>query len=141
MKNLSKFLFISLIAILFASTTAYSQISVVVGKNSSNTADKATIKKMFLGEKLNWPSGGKVVIADQGNTTVGASFYEKFLGSSLNTVRSVWTKLVLSGQASAPVKCSDDDAVKAAVAKDANAVGYIKSSEVDGSVKELFKIE
>lgn len=132
---------VSLILLIIAvSTVAYSQIAVVVGKNSGRTADAGTIKNIFLGSKLTWPSGEKVVIADQSSTSVGEEFH-KFLGKSVSAVRGIWAKLVLSGAAAPPVKCGDDSAVKRTVSSNNNAIGYISASSVDGSVKVLYKIE
>jgi len=68
-------------------------------------------------------------------------FYDKYLGKSVSQVRVQWTKLVLSGQATAPVKALSDEDVKKSVSGNANALGYISTKSLDSSVKELFKIE
>lgn len=120
--------------------TAAAQISVVVSKSSQQTASASELKQMFAGVRLSWPSGEKIVIADQSDTEVGKSFYEKFVGKSVSQIRTEWTKLVLSGQASAPKKCSNDDAVKKTLADNPNGVGYISSSALDGTVKEIQRI-
>lgn len=141
MNKYIKFLILVVCIITISAIDSYSQLAVVVGKNSSNSVDKSSAQKMFTGEKLTWSSGKKVVVVDQGNSSVGAEFYKKFLSTTVNAIRAAWAKLVLSGQAAAPIKCDDSNAVKNAVNKDPNAIGYIKLSEVDDSVKMLFKIE
>lgn len=117
------------------------QISVIVSKSSANTASKSEIKDIFLGSKLLWAHGGKITVVDQSGSETGSTFYAGFLGKSVNQVRVQWTKLVLSGQASAPLKAATDEDVKKAVAANGNAIGYISSSSLDKSVKEIFKIK
>lgn len=119
---------------------ASAQISVVVSSSSTNTATEAQLKAMFAGKQLNWPGGSTVRIADQPKSADGKSFYANFVGQKISKVRKTWTKLVLSGQASAPIKCSTSAEVKAALAKFPNAVGFIKTSDLDGSVKEIAKM-
>ncbi|MFC1553599.1 hypothetical protein ACFL7D_03095 [candidate division KSB1 bacterium] len=121
-------------------SSAFAQISVVVSSSSSNTATAAQLKEMFSGSRLTWKDGTKIQIAHQPDSDTGKQFYDKFIGKTANTVLKKWTKLSLSGQANAPVKCVNDDDVKKAVAKGKNIVGFIKTSSLDGTVKEIHKI-
>jgi ABC-type phosphate transport system substrate-binding protein len=130
-----------LAVLLVLSVGAQAQISIIVSKSSSQSAEASSLKQMFAGTKLSWSGGEKIMIADQQETAVGKAFYEKFVDKSVTAVRTEWTKLVLSGQAMAPKKCADDDAVKKAVADNPNAVGYISSSSLDGTVKEIHRIQ
>ena len=116
------------------------QISIVVSKSSTNTATQSELKQMFTGSLLSWSGGTKVAIIDQSDSETGKTFHSKFLDKSVAQVRGEWMKLVLSGQANAPKKCSDDEAVKKALSENPNSVGYITSSAMDGSVKELYRI-
>ncbi len=123
--------------------TAQAQISIVVSKNAkldSNDVKKAGLKAIYTGNQLKWSNGNKIQVVDQAETSLGKKFYDLVLGKTLNQVRSQWTKLMLSGQASAPVQCVSDKAVKKIVANNPYALGYIASSAVDESVKELFRI-
>ena len=116
------------------------QISIVVAKSSTQTASASELKLMFTGSKFNWPGGTKVVVVDQSESTVGRAFYEKFVGKSVSQVRSEWNKLVLSGQAIGPRKCASDEAVKKSVAENPNAVGFVATSALDESVKEIYRV-
>lgn len=130
-----------LLALVFTSSvSAQAQISIVVAKSSHQTAGAADLRQMFSGAKLTWSGGERVAIADQPEAAIGKAFYDKFIGKSLSQVRTEWMKLVLSGQSAAPKKCSDDDAVKAFVRGNPNAVGFIATSAVDESVKELYRV-
>ncbi|MFH1194385.1 MAG: hypothetical protein V1720_01655 [bacterium] len=139
--NTLKIIFLSTLIMVLSCSLSYSQISVVVSKSSTQTLTKDAAKEVFSGARTTWSTGAKILVVDQSETEIGKKFYDVFLGKSASQVRVQWTKLVLSGQATAPVKASSDDDVKSNVAKNPNAVGYISTKSLDGSVKELFKIE
>ena len=130
-----------MVAVALLAASADAQISVVVASSSSQKATKDELKEIFAGAKLTWSNGNKVQVADQPETEAGKKFYDDFVGKSVVQVRTQWTKLVLSGQASAPTKCADNDAVKKAVAGNPNAVGFISTSALDGTVKEISRVE
>ncbi len=130
-----------LILVFIAQSYNYAQISVVVSKSSSEKLTKNEVIEIFSGVRLTWSNGSKVQVIDQSDTEIGKSFYDHFLGKSVNQVRVQWTKLVLSGQTIAPIKAQNDDEVKKNVSSKQNAVGYISSKSLDDSVKEIFRIE
>ena len=130
-----------LILVFIAQSYNYAQISVVVSKSSSEKLTKNEVIEIFSGVRLTWSNGSKVQVIDQSDTETGKSFYDHFLGKSVNQVRVQWTKLVLSGQTIAPIKAQNDDEVKKNVSSKQNAVGYISSKSLDDSVKEIFRIE
>jgi hypothetical protein len=136
-----RLLAIVLVLLIVSSAVASAKVSIVVSKASAYKPTESDIKSYFLGVKLEWPDGAKVQIVDQPDAACAKVFYEKFLGSSLSMVRKEWTKLILSGAASAPVKCASDDEVKKALAANPASLGFIDGSAVDASVVEVAKIE
>lgn len=138
---LSVFVLTVLCGLCSLTTTAVAQISVVVAKSSPHRVSKEEAKNMFLGNQTTWANGAKVQIADQSDSDVGKEFYGKYIGKTPNQVKNQWFRLVLAGQGKPVLKCSDDEAVKKAVAADPNVIGFIATKSLDASVKELFKIE
>jgi ABC-type phosphate transport system substrate-binding protein len=132
------YLFVAMFILGSASSNA--QVSIVVSKSSSWKASGAELKQMFEGVKLTWEGGDKVEVVDQSETSVGATFYKSFLGKTLMQVHNDWSRLVLTGQASAPKRVGSDDAVKKAVAGNSNAIGYIATSSLDNSVREIYRV-
>lgn len=128
----------------WAATLATAQISVVVAKNSKLTIDKMTkaeAKKIFSGVKLKWKDGGKIQIIDQPETDIGAKFYKAVLGKTQMQVHKQWLKLLLSGQASAPLKAPSDAEVKKMVSRHAYALAYVATKNLDDSVREILRID
>ena len=140
-KKIISVVYFSFILILTAQNYNYAQVSVVVSKSSNNKLTKDEITEVFSGVRLTWSNGSKVQVVDQSESEVGNNFYKNFLGKSVNQIRVQWTKLVLSGQASAPIKAQNDEEVKKNVSSNPSAVGYISTKSLDGSVKEIFRIE
>lgn len=119
---------------------AEAQISVIVASSSANSPSQAEVVEMFVGAKTTWNDGTRVQIVDQPTTAVGKQFYEQVLGRSAVEVRRTFVELVLSGQAAKPERSSTDDGVKSAVAGNPGAIGFIQSSSLDSSVKEVLRI-
>jgi len=137
------FLFV-LIALLWAGAEpALAQISIVTAKSAkldSNAVSKSALKEIYTGAKLKWADGNKIHVVDQADTETGKKFYSAVIGKSVNEVRKQWTRLLLSGQASAPLKCPSDKIVKKVIAANPNAIGYIDTSALDDTVKEILRI-
>lgn len=69
-----------------------------------------------------------------------SEFYKKVLDKDASQVKTIWSKLVFAGKASAPRELVSSAAVKKAVAADVNAIGYIEKSQVDDTVKVILSI-
>lgn len=119
---------------------ARAQISVVVASSSSASADLDAVARMFSGQVTSWADGSKVQLVDQSETDVGKTFYDKVLQKGSAQVRKALTALLLSGQIPKPEQGSSDADVKAALARLPGSIGYISTSSLDGSVKELVRI-
>ena len=130
-----------MVVVALMAASAEAQISIVVAQSSSQKASKDELKEIFSGARLTWSNWNKIQVVDQPESEVGKKFYDGFVGKSVIQVRTQWTKLVLSGQAGAPTKCADNDAVKKAVSSNPNAVGFISSSALDGTVKEILRVD
>lgn len=63
------------------------------------------------------------------------------LGKSLNEMRKQRAKLTLSGQAAPPLQCASDKFVKKIVAGNPNALGCFATGAMDGSVKEILRLD
>lgn len=119
---------------------ARAQISVVVSSGSSASADLDAVARMFSGQVTSWSDGAKVQLVDQSGTEVGKTFYDTVLKKAPPQVRKALTALLLSGQIPKPEQVSTDAEVKAAVARLPGSIGYIATSSLDDSVKEVVRI-
>jgi len=68
-------------------------------------------------------------------------FYRALTGHDMAWVRSNWASVVFTGRGKAPQTLESAEAVKRAVAADANLIGYIEKSALDPRVQVLLELE
>ena len=125
--------------LLLGALSAQAQVAVVVGAKSpaaALTAEQAA--GLFLGKSDQVPGIGTVLLLDLPESNAAREhFYTKVAGKSGSQVKAAWSRLVFSGKATPPKELGSSAEVKKMVAANANAIGYIEKSAVDGSVKVL----
>lgn len=115
-------------------------VVVIVNKANGNTVDKALVVKIYTGETKNWPEGGPVFAIDQGeDNPIRADFNQSILGKSNGNMKALWAHNIFAGKGLPPKIVDPDAEVKKIVNTNKNAIGYIKSSSVDDSIKVVVK--
>lgn len=108
----------------------------VIGNPGAAALSKEQVADVFLGKNQT------VTPLDQPEaSSIRAEFYTKATGRDLAQVKATWSRLTFSGKGQPPKELPDSAAVKAAVAADPKAVGYIDAAAVDASVKVLLSID
>lgn len=126
---------------LFASTTLSvsawaADVVVIVNKANANAVDKALVVKIYTGEAKNWPDGGPVFALDQSeDSSIRADFNSSILGKSSSNMKALWAQNIFSGKGLPPKVVDPDAEVKKVISSNKNAIGYIRSSSVDDTVK------
>lgn len=122
--------------------TAHAALAIIAHPTnpaSGITADDA--ERIFLGKTGEMGNGRRVSPVDQ---SVGsgsrAKFLQKVLHKSEDELALYWSKLQFTGKGQPPRDLGDDAAVKAFVAGNPDAIGYVDGKFVDGSVKVLLII-
>lgn len=127
-------------AVLGAGHASAEEFVVVGNKGNGQDADKAFVVKAFTGETKAWPDGTALMLIDQGeDNALRGEFYQKTVGKSAGNVKAMWAQLVFSGRALPPKVIDGDAEVKKAVAANKGAIGYIKASSADDSVRVIMK--
>lgn len=135
-----KWLKISLIPLALSAQFAFAEVAVIVHPSNAAAVDQAEITRLFTGRGATFASGSKATPINQAESAaVRGDFDSKVLGKSSSQMKAYWSKLVFTGKGTPPKEVADDAAVKAAVAADATAIGYIDASKVDASVKVVGK--
>jgi len=114
--------------------------AVIVNKANTAKVDKEVIAKIYTGQTKSWSDGTPAAAVDLAeDNPVRASFSTEMLQKSIDNVKSLWAQLVFSGQALPPKRLASDDEVKKFVAANKGAVGYVRASSLDDSVKVAVK--
>lgn len=114
------------------SGTALAQKVAVISSTSASPLSKSQLAKIYLGRSFERTP----VDLPEGHP-LRALFYRAATDSDLTQVRSTWARVMFTGRGEPPRELPDAKAIKAAVAADANVVGYIDASLVDSSVRTV----
>ena len=118
----------------FAALPAMAQVVVVVNpKAAESSMTKEQVAQFFLGK-----STGMTPIDQPDGAPIRADFYKKVADKDAAQAKALWSKLVFTGKATMPKEVADSAAVKAAVAANPKAIGYIEKSAVDATVKAVY---
>lgn len=143
MKNI-KFLAAVTATVLSLGISIAAQAAVAIVAHPSNSvsgirADDA--QRIFLGKTGEFANGRRAAPVDQTPGTASrVKFMKTVIQKSEDELKGYWSKLMFSGKGQPPREVGDDAAVKAWVASNPEAIGYIDGKFVDGSVKVLFII-
>jgi ABC-type phosphate transport system substrate-binding protein len=136
------FVVAALLASAAASMPAAAQVVVIVNPKNGASLSKDDVADLYLGKNKSFPGGAAAALVDQGDSAaVRGQFYEKATGKSAAQVKAAWSRLVFSGKATPPKEVGSSDEVKKFVAANADAIGYIEKSAVDGSVKAVLTLD
>lgn len=129
-------------ALALGTLSAHADIVVIVNpKNPAASLTAEQVSALYLGSSTTFPDGGGAALADQPESaSIRGDFYQKATGRSASQVKATWARLTFTGKATPPKELKTDADVKAFVASDPKAIGYIDSSAVDGSVKVALKL-
>jgi len=118
----------------FLGLPALAEVVVVVNpKAAESSLTKEQVAQFFLGK-----STAMTPIDQPDNAPVRAEFYKKVADKDAAQTKALWSKLVFTGKATMPKEVADSAAVKAAVAANPKAIGYIDKSAADASVKVVY---
>lgn len=121
-------------ALIAAAVPALAEVAVVVNPKAAEASmTKEQVAQFFLGK-----STAMTPIDQPEDAPVRAEFYKKVTDKDASQAKALWSKLVFTGKATMPKEVANSAAVKAAVAANPKAIGYIEKSAVDGSVKVIY---
>jgi len=119
------------------SLPALAEVAVVVNtKAAESSLTKDQVAQLFLGK-----STAMTPIDQADSAAVRTEFYKKVADKDPAQAKALWSKLVFTGKATMPKEVADNAAVKAAVAANPKAIGYIDKSAVDATVKVVYTVQ
>jgi ABC-type phosphate transport system substrate-binding protein len=126
---------IALILAVFTGTNVQADEIVAITNLAATPISKQQIVDLFLGRVSGWTP-----IDQAEDSGIYVDFYKKATGRDTAQVKAIWSRIVFTGRGRPPKQLPDSAAVKKAIAANPNAVGYIKKSAVDASVKVVLAL-
>lgn len=131
-------------ALLIGATPAASDdtaLAVVVHPARALTLSADDVVRIFLKKRRFWDDGEPIVALNRESGSAEREFFSRrMLGGDSARLAAYWNEQYFQG-IFPPVTLSSGAAVKRYVAVDRNAIGYIDTAEVDGSVRVVLRIE
>jgi len=135
-----KFLIISLLVFVYASFST-AQVSVIANKSlKSDKINFTTLKDIYNldSQSLN---GEKVKLFDFSSDNAAKNSFYSALGTTPAEIKKVWLKAKLTGSGNPPENVGNDDEMVNKVSSTVGAIGFVKSSSVNGNVKVLLELK
>lgn len=122
--------------LLWSATSHSDNIVVIMNRDNTNNVDLAYINKIYSGILKAWPDGSPVFALDHSEESeLRALFSTQVLNRSVANMRAIWSQNIFTGKGMPPKVVSLDTEMKRLVATNRNALGYIRTSQVDPTVK------
>lgn len=120
---------------------AHAEVVVIVSAKSRVTSITAEqTAKIFLGKTSSFPDDGDAVPIDQSEgSAIRDEFYSKVVHKNSSQLSAYWAKVIFAGDGRPPEKLESNVAVRKAVAKNPNVIGYIDKGAVDKSVRVILE--
>jgi len=113
-------------------------VAVVSTTSPVTVLSKNQVVDIFLGRASRFPNGQPARPIDQAEgSAVRDEFYAKVAGKAAPQVKAHWAKIIFTGRGHPPEEAPNSVEVKKLIVKNPNAIGYIESNLVDGSVRVL----
>ncbi len=87
------------------------------------------------------PAGNVKVLEPQESSPVNELFAKRVLGRSQQNLKEQWATLVFTGKSTPPRQLASDADILKAVAGNKNAIGYIDATNIDDSVRTVYRIK
>lgn len=131
-------LLLAVLCALAASRARAEDVVVIAHRDNPNTIDRAYVARIYTGALKGWPDGTPVMAFDQdADSEARQSFYGSVVGKSPANMRAIWSQNIFTGKGLPPKIAAPDAEMKRAVAANRNAIGYIRASQLDDSVKVI----
>ncbi|WP_374499090.1 hypothetical protein [Zoogloea sp.] len=115
---------------------AEEEMVVITNLENANAIDRAYVIKVYTGAVKGWPDGSPIFLLDYGqDSELRKIFYAKVIGKSPAAMRAIWSQNIFTGKAMPPRVTQEDNEMKRIVAGNRNAIGYIRASQIDRTIK------
>jgi ABC-type phosphate transport system substrate-binding protein len=109
--------------------------AIVANKQVQGSSIKlAALKGIYLREVRTWGNGGEIIPVDLASA---GDFYQNLFGKSYVQMQAYWLNMRIKYSVDLPVTKKDAASAKKFIAQNKGAIGFLKNSDVDDSVKVL----
>jgi ABC-type phosphate transport system substrate-binding protein len=128
-------------ALALAAPLGAEEIVVIVHPERAATLSTHQLAQIYLKQRNYWGNGERIVAVNlESASAVRAVFARAVLGQSPPQLSIYWNRQYFLG-VMPPATLASDEAVKQFVAREKRAIGYIRASALDDSVRVAFRLQ
>lgn len=122
--------------------SAQADILVVVNQdNPTGDLSKREIIDLYMGRNLYFADGSQALRLDQPPESGERKlFYQNLVKKSVAQVNAYWAKLLFAGRSSPPTTMENAEQLIETIRNNPRAIGYIKESDLDDTVKVVGRV-
>jgi len=124
----------------FFISSVMAEIVVVVNPLGPDELTKVQVKKLYLGQAKKLPSGDLAKVYElPKQSRLHKDFHALVTGRTPAQVNAHWSKNVFTGLGQKPEVVSSTQLLRRKIARNKYAIGYLDVTEVDDSVKIIYR--
>ncbi len=118
-----------------AAPTRAEELAVIVHASRTLSLDAAQVAQIYLKQRRRWPDGSAIVpVNREPGSRAREGFSRMVLGRSSQQLALYWNRQYFHG-VHPPATFASDEAVKRFVASEPRAIGYVRASAVEPTVR------
>jgi hypothetical protein len=119
---------------------AAEELVVIVHPSRAAAFDAHALAQIYLKQRRYWPDGDAIVpVNREPSSTERERFASAVLGRTRDQLVLYWNRQYFQG-VQPPATLASDEAVRRFVASEPRAVGYVRASALDGSVRAVLRL-
>lgn len=133
---------IILISTIFLSINSLANNDFVVAvskKSTINQLSKNDIAKLFLSKIKSFPNGEKAITIEINNKESQINFYKELTNKNEKQLSKYWAKMIFTGRGIPPKKLEKESELIEFIAKNKNAITYIKRKYLSKDLKIVWE--
>jgi ABC-type phosphate transport system substrate-binding protein len=123
-------------------THAHADLVVIVNpKVAIKALSREEVARIFMKKSKTLPNGEEIIpLSQSSRTDVNERFFKGVTGQERMQRDAYWARLLFTGKARPPEDAKTDKNVKERVANDRRYIGYIDASNLDKTVKTVYRL-
>lgn len=137
---MKKYIILILVLLFTLANASAEEIVIIVNKNVSVTKiDASQANSIYTLVERRWSDGSDISVFTLKSGDVNDKFYA-FMNKSIAQMKKIWLKKKLNGGLKVPESVGSEDEILKKVANTPGAIGFIRKSKVNDSVKVVGSI-
>lgn len=125
---------------LLVSIEAMAEVAVIVHPSNKSAISERQVIDLYMLKERYFADGSKAQIYNlSGDAAAKDQFYKGVLHKDESRLNAHWVRVLFSSKGSAPVDVDNAAKMKAAVAGNPGAIGFINAEDVDDSVRVVLR--